>query len=408
MDPVITTFSVDNGDMTLFQLQSGRTLLVDINIRQPKKGVRDVAADLRDRLKKDGEGRHYVDAMLLTHPDQDHCRGLAKHFHLGPPDDYAEPEEGEVGKIIIREMWSSPMIFRRRSKDHSLCDDASAWCEEARRRAKLFKSSGFAVVGDMIQIMGEDEPGKDGRSKTDGLEAILVKAGSTIDKICRQYDGTMKGFLIAPKGLGDAAEEERRSKNHSSVIIRFSIANGSFLEATRYLAGGDALVGIWEQIWKDYKDRRAVLEYDILGAPHHCSWRSLSYESWSKSKGEAGVCEEARNALGQARSGAFIVASSKLIVNDEDDPPCIGAKREYVAILKDVRGTFLNTADHANDTGPTPMEFVVRTTGPELQDPGSNAGPDLVKQAARNAFSSSALKNDKSRTVLPAQARSFA
>ncbi len=408
MDPVITTFPVDNGDMTLFQLQSGRTVLVDINIRQPKKGVRDVAADLRDRLKKDDKGRHYVDAMLLTHPDQDHCRGLVEYFHMGPLAEYVEPEEGELGKIIIREMWSSPMIFRRQSKEHLLCPDASAWCEEARRRARLFKSSGFAVVGDMIQIMGEDEPGRDGRSKTDRLEAILVKAGGTIDKICRQYDGTMKGFLIAPKGQGDAAEEERRSKNHSSVIIRFSIANGLFLEATRYMAGGDALVGIWEQVWNDYKDRRSVLQYDILGAPHHCSWRSLSYESWSESDGEAEVCNEARNALGQALSGAFIVASSKPIFDDEDDPPCIGAKREYEAILKGVDGTFLNTALHADDAGPTPMEFVVRTTGPELQDPGSSAGPDLVKQAAGNAFSSSALKSGRSRTVLPAQARSFA
>ena len=35
------------------------------------------------------------------------------------------------------------------------------------------------------------------------------------------------------------------------------------------------MVGIWERIWADHKAKKVVLEYDILGTPHHCSWRSL-------------------------------------------------------------------------------------------------------------------------------------
>jgi hypothetical protein len=152
LNAIITFIPVDNGDMTLIQLESGRTILIDVNIRaSTDDGVRDVLADLRARLSKDLDGRPYVDAMLLTHPDQDHCRGLKEHFHLGPLADYVEPGEAEDGKIVIREMWSSPMIFRRKPKDETRCEDAEAWATEARRRANLFKDKQTAIRGDRIQ-----------------------------------------------------------------------------------------------------------------------------------------------------------------------------------------------------------------------------------------------------------------
>lgn len=388
MSAVITFFPVDNGDMTLIQLDSGRSILIDINIRaSTDDGVRDVLADLRARLKKDDKERHYVDAMLLTHPDQDHCRGMAEHFHLGPLADYSDPEEGEDGKIVIREMWSSPMVFRRQSSEHKLCADAQDWATEARRRAKLFKSKQTAISGDHIQIMGEDEG-----DKNDGLEAILVKSGQIITKIDGETDKTFSGFLLAPKGKGDAAEEERRSKNHSSVIIRFSIANGANADATKYLAGGDALVGIWERIWTDHKSEKEVLEYHILSAPHHCSWRSLSYESWGDTDGEAEMCKFARKALGQALESAYIVASSKTVVDDEDDPPCIGAKSEYEEILGALGGTFVNTAEHKFKGDVMPMEFEVTDLGPVLQAAGSTLGKKAVMKVAGAGFAYAAVK----------------
>ena len=382
MNAVLTFFPVDNGNMTLIQLESGRNILIDINIRAATAdGIRDILADLRARLKKDGKERHYVDAMLLTHPDQDHCRGLVEHFHLGALTDYVEPGDGEDGKIVIGEMWSSPMIFRRQSKEHELCADASAWCTEARRRANLLKRERVAGSGDRIQMMGEDEG-----DKTQGLESVLVKAGGKITKIDGSWDGTFSGFLLAPKGKGDDSEEERRSKNHSSVIIQFSIACGLTADATKYLAGGDALVGIWERIWLDHKAKPEVLEYHILGAPHHCSWRSLSYESWSDTDGEAEVCTDAREALGQALDGAYIVASSKPIVDDKDDPPCIGAKREFEDILDGVNGKFVNTAEHVVGDEAVPMVFEVMSSGPVLRSAGSTLG-----EVAAKGFSAAAL-----------------
>jgi Cft2 family RNA processing exonuclease len=86
----VTYFPVDNGDMTLIALAdtAGTKVLIDCNIRDaaddPEDDTRDVAKGLRARLKRDSKKRPYVDAFLLSHPDQDHCRGLEKHFYLGP------------------------------------------------------------------------------------------------------------------------------------------------------------------------------------------------------------------------------------------------------------------------------------------------------------------------------------
>src|ERR1035437_9012984 len=156
-----THFCVANGDMMLVEFESGRKLVVDINIRtavdDPEDDTPDVAEQLRSRLARDSKGRLYIDAFLLTHPDEDHCRGLARHFHLGPPSDWSK----NADKILIREMWSSPIIFRRASKDHTLCDEAADWAWEARRRVQLFRdNAGAGSDCDRILILGEDVAGK--------------------------------------------------------------------------------------------------------------------------------------------------------------------------------------------------------------------------------------------------------
>ncbi|WEH90992.1 hypothetical protein PYR77_17820 (plasmid) [Acinetobacter soli] len=97
MTASIVFFPVDNGDMTLITLADGRTILVDVNIRQdadnPQSTTYDVASDLRSRLKRDSNDRPYVDVFLLSHPDKDHCTGLNKHFYLDSLDNYCDDEK---------------------------------------------------------------------------------------------------------------------------------------------------------------------------------------------------------------------------------------------------------------------------------------------------------------------------
>jgi hypothetical protein len=365
-------FRVGNGDMTLVKFESGRTLLIDINIRDaaddPDDDTADVAAQLRSHLPRDGKGRLYVDAFLLTHPDDDHCRGLARHFHLGPPGDWSKSSD----KILIREMWSSAIVFRRASKTHKLSDDAKAWAAEARRRVQLYRDNGGNVSdGNRVLLMGEDVNGK-----TDGLEDILIKVDDSFALICGSNDDSFEARLLAPMLSDDEDEEEAKtlSKNNSSVIISLDIKAGA--NAARYLFGGDAEVAVWDRVWDRNKKRADRLAYDVLIAPHHCSWHSLSYDSWSELGEEAEVSKAAKDALGQARSKARIIASSNPILDDENDPPCIRAKREYEDILDAVEGHF-----HCLGDGGDVEPFVLT-----IKEPAKKAENLLRKPAAAAAL----------------------
>ena len=109
MSTTITFYPVDNGCMALLKLNDleETTLLIDMHIRakadDDNEDVYDVAGHLRRQLKTDDEGRPYIDAFLLTHNDDDHITGIQNYFHLGPPDNYHDPEEDEEPKIIIKE-----------------------------------------------------------------------------------------------------------------------------------------------------------------------------------------------------------------------------------------------------------------------------------------------------------------
>jgi hypothetical protein len=368
-------FPVGNGDMTLIKLVSGLTILIDINIRtaadNPKDLLPDVAAMLRNHLNCDTKGRPYVDIFVLTHPDADHCRGLMRHFHLGSPETYLPADN----KILIHEIWSSPIVFRRASKILTLGDDAQAFAREARRRVQLFRDQRIAYVGDRIQIMSEDENGK-----TDDLQAILVNLGELIPSFNGKLETGLTARLLGPLPKSDDEDKEASlAKNRSSIILKFEFKiNG--MVVGRCLIAGDAEVAVWERLWNDYGNTD-WLEYDILLAPHHCSWHSLSYDSLSDLGEAAEVSVTAQHALAQARPGAVIVASSNPIKAEEADPPSDRAKREYVAIVNGVSGRFLCTGEYPKENNPV---FEIGQLGPRLTSilviPGSSNGCSIGKQ----------------------------
>ena len=317
----LSFFPVDNGDMTLVRTEKEHHILIDMNIRieadNEDDDILDVATKLRKKLSRDAKGRLYIDALLVSHPDQDHCRGLEKHFHLGPPDKWSKGAD----KIFVHELWSSPMVFRRASKNHTLCDDAKAFHAEAKRRVRKYRDSkGKVSDGDRILILGEDEDGK-----TNGLGEILIKVDEIFSLVNGKKDSSMIVRLLAPLPTDD---DEEVNKNDSSTVLHFSLAGGGVPDKCRFLTGGDAGVAVWERLWNRHAKQKSWLSYDLLLAPHHCSWHSLSHDSWSKKGADGEVSANARDALGQARSGATIVASSKPIKDDDSDPPCIGAKQE--------------------------------------------------------------------------------
>lgn len=372
MTASITFFPVDNGDMTLLTFDNGQTLLIDLHVRKAADDedddVPDVMKLLREMLTRDADDRLFVDGFLLSHPDKDHIGGLERHFHLGPPEDWKKADD----KILIREMLSSPIVFRRASTRHVLCDDAKAWAKEARRRVKLYRENKMiGAEGDRIQILGEDVDGK-----TDDILNIVVKAEGLLSSLNGVSDGAFNARLLAPLEQGDDEElDELHAKNRSSVILRFSIRGAGYADKCRFLTGGDAEVAIWERLWKKHGTYNADwLTYDILQTPHHCSWHSLSYDSYSTYGEDAEVCEDARSALAQTRKGAVIVASCEHIDPEDADPPSDRAKREYITIVDDKAERFICVADIWEDEA-QPLKFNI----------GSSGVIKAVKNAARAA-----------------------
>ncbi len=355
----MTFFPVSNGDMSLICLDNGQTILIDINIRgaadDDDDDTPDVASDLRDRLKRDKQDRLYVDAFLLSHPDADHINGLGNHFHLGPPDEWSEDDD----KIFIREMWSSPVVFRRAGPNNALCDDAKAWAKEARRRVARFREDGFDTVeGDRIFIMGEDVDGK-----TDDILDIVVTLDDTVSACNRLDDGVFEARLLGPLSAEGEEDEEELEKNDSSVILRFSLKGGGVSDQCRFLTGGDAGVAIWKRLWQRHGDDNPDwLSYDVLQTPHHCSWRSLSFDSWSDLGEDAKVDLDAHDALSQTRKGAVIVASCKPIKKDDDNPPHERAKREYVDMLGGDDERFYCTDEYWGDENQA-LTFEIKSSG---------------------------------------------
>lgn len=366
----VTFFPVGCGDMTLIQLADAArtTILVDIHIRsaaddEDDDNVRDVANDLRNMLKKDENGRPYVDAMLNSHPDRDHIGGFVNHFWTGPLADYADDKKPQAEKrIVIREMWCSLLIEKRKSKNHTLVPDALAFNKEARRRVQLNKDKQFVGVedGDRVLILGDDQDKKD-------IGPILVDVDQTFTKVNgKDLSKFFSAIVLGPLPVGSEADEELLSKNHSSVILNITLAaDANTPDGCKFLTAGDAEVAIWEKLWARHKNTKANLEYDLLQTPHHCSWHTLSHDSWSKLREKVKVSLDARSALAQTRSGAIIVATSKAIKDDDKDPPCIRAKREYESIVNDAKGSFVCTGEWPTVAAQEPMTFTITGDGPQ-------------------------------------------
>ncbi|MDQ2844635.1 MAG: metallohydrolase [Acidobacteriota bacterium] len=382
----ITFFPAGNGDMTLICLgdKAGTTILVDCNVRaaadDPKDKTRDIAKDLRERLKRDAKGRPYVDVFLLSHPDQDHCRGIQNHFHLGASSKYPDDKKADNEKrITINEVWSSPIVFRRTSAEHKLCDDALAFNKEAKRRVAVAREKDCTgvEVGDRILILGEDEGGK-----TDDILEIVVKLDADLTKVNGVESKVFKARLLAPLPTTKDDEEEMMRKNHSSVIMNMELADDETRKTVKnFLSGGDAEVLIWEKLWAKHKKAPAVLSYDLLQTPHHCSWHTLSNDSRSELGDEAKVSADAKAALSQIREGGRIVASSAAIEDNDCDPPSHAAKAEYQSITKGVKGEFLCTSEYPDATSPTPLELTV--AGQKMDKSVRKASVEAPKPVSR-------------------------
>jgi len=342
------------------------TILVDCYfVEETTETTHTTIDDFYKHLPEDSNGRPYVDVFMLTHPDDDHCHGAKDVLHLAAPDKYIDkPSAGNRKKIFVREIWSAPMVFRRKGKDETLTDDAREIKKEAKRRVAEFKKSGADDVseiqdGDRVLILGQDQK-EDGNDRLEGLGTIHKDLGDSIvmtDSSVRRMEAFVRGPLPPEESEED---EDLLSSNRSSIILQPRIyVDGK--EANILLLGGDAGVTIWRRLNEKYSDKDA-LKYDLLLAPHHCSWGVLSEEPATDK--DAKVDPDAKEALSQT-DGGYVVVSSKPIKDNDDNPPSHRAKEEYIKIVDNDRDRFKCTGEEPDTDAPEPLTFKFTSQGPQ-------------------------------------------
>ena len=113
----ITFYPVKNGDTNLIEFSDGIKMLIDCKFRSEAEEDNDdynVIDDLlSNKLTTKKHGLPYLNAFVLSHPDQDHCLGFKSKFLTGKNPEKQEPSEQEKKDklILIGELWYSPRIF---------------------------------------------------------------------------------------------------------------------------------------------------------------------------------------------------------------------------------------------------------------------------------------------------------
>lgn len=359
MNPKIKYYPTGNGDMSLITLEDNTTILVDCNIREGSKGETDktqydVKEDLLKSIQKSNHNP-FLDVFVLTHGDQDHCRGFENNFYQGDPKKYGDKNR-KNGEIIIGELWFSPMIAEESSND-----DEDVVQTEAERRLKLHrdKDPNRNEPGNRIYIIGYDGPNKDYKD----LDHLRQVPGSIVTKINDKEQTKFSIFIHAPFKV---QIEDADNKNTPSIVFQARFKNTAIDTEYSCLAmfGGDSDHTSWEVIVEKTEKKKnnqtqKALDWDLFLAPHHCSWSFFNDTPQSEHPEPK---ENSLKVLDYKRNNAIVIASCKEIIDNDSNPPHYQAKQQYVK--KVGKDKFLNTdTDEVKDETPQPIEFTITSKG---------------------------------------------
>lgn len=357
MNTKITFYPVLNGDCSLIEFTNGQKMMFDCNFRSDAEDKNNddynVIKDLLDnKLKGTHKGLPYLDAFVLTHPDQDHCRGFKDKFYQGKNPETKEGEPSKSDKdnklILIGELWYSPRVFSENTNE--LSEDAKAFKKEAQRRMKLFNenSSDKDKPGNRIRIIGYAD--------VDALDNIpsevISAAGDTVKKLNGKTLSDFRFFVHAP--FKDCIEDDNR--NATSIVLQIRVDAGDKTNVGRIVLGGDSEWRVWKKIMDKTSDDNN-LKWNILEAPHHCSYHFFADNREDEPE------QSSLDFLAKRVNKGYIVSSSKTIKQNDDTPPCQKAKNRYIKSLGDNEDYFKCTT--VNDVQ-KPVVFEVKPDGIHL------------------------------------------
>ena len=234
------------------------------------------------------------------------------------------------------------------------CEDAKDVRKEAKRRRTLYKDDDTfkGSYGNYLRIIGYDND-----KEFDKRYSYIP--GTTVSTANGSSLKWLDMFIHAPFKEDIEGSKATKNKNDASIVIQYAFKIEGFVNPKcKLLIGGDAEHDIWQHIL-DNNQGDANLQWNIFLSPHHCSW---TFFNDTNKKDE--VCKSADEILArQIGDRSYIIASSKEIKEEDQDPPCYQAKKEYKKCLK-TKDNFRNTAvDHKKNGIPQPIVFYIDEHG---------------------------------------------
>ena len=341
----IKFYPVGNGDCDLITIGgANKKMMFDCNFRQKAEEENEEMYDVLDDLLTNELttkkcGLPLLDAFLLTHPDQDHCRSFADKFFLGDPD--AVPQSAKDDKkILIGELWYSPRVFEELSGELNV--DAKAFKKEAKRRMDLYKSNSNKVDkdGNRIRIIGwTDNP------DLKGLEERIITPGNTISEVNGTFCRYFEMFIHAP--FKDDIKGEDRNMTSIASQLRF-MSDKNNENIARVFLGGDTEWRVIQEIMNKTSNDD-YLKWDLMEAAHHCSYKFFADDR------EDDPNQASLDFLDKSEDGAFVVSSSKIVKKNSDNPPCQKAKNRYTDRIG--KSNFFCTGGEKDDDTEAPIVF---------------------------------------------------
>lgn len=202
--------------------------------------------------------------------------------------------------------------------------------------------------GNRIRIIGwTDNP------DLKGLEDRIVTPGNTISEVngtnCRYFEM----FIHAPF-KNDISGEDR---NMTSIVSQLRFDSEKEHQVARIFLAGDTEWRIIEEIMDKTSDDNN-LKWDLLEAPHHCSYKFFADDR------EDDPNQKSLDFLEKRESNAFVISSSKVVKQNSDNPPCQKAKNRYTDRVG--KSNFLCTSGTSEDESDKPIIFVIDNDGLKL------------------------------------------
>lgn len=402
MNSTITHYPVGKGDCSYIKTADNLHLIIDCNFRKKAEEDNDefdVKGDLlnlllRKELPNAGvTGKvPFTHVFVNSHADEDHCKGFGEHFYCGDPDNY-DNENKRNGEIVVGEIWINRRIF-----ENNLQKEAIPLRKEVKRRRELYKKGTLDKNdnplknkhGNRLKIIGYDGD--------ENLEDVPHKKPSeTVTKFAGNSSNYLSLFIHAPfkKDLVKDKADKNRDRNPTSIVFqaRFKHNKDDQNFPAKMLMGGDAD----HYIWKEVKDKseangnKHALKYDILLAPHHCSWSFFNDVPYTDRPENQEPQNYSLDLLEYKKQRAYIVSSSPKVVDDGNNPPHLPARKEYVN--KVGASNFLCTDDHQKGRQKEPIVFEILSYGPRKK--GTESGSNSSNTARQGALAGIGSRGDK-------------